>query len=138
MEISKIIASAEAENDGEMYTTTLKVHQHEMIADELAEFGGKDLGPAPGDYLCMAIASCQAITLRMYVNRKKWQVDKIRVAVKLVKADQMPSGLNTFFCEISTTGAIDPEQHKRLLEISKACPIHRLLSKPSELVTTML
>lgn len=135
--MSKIIATAEAENRGEIYTSHIKVHQHEMLADELPEAGGMDAGPAPGDYLCAALASCKTITLRMYVKRKGWHVDVIKVKVDLVKGDQMTSGNNTFFCEVSVTGELDAEQRKRLLEISKSCPVHRLLSKPSDIVTIM-
>jgi len=135
--VAKIIATAEAENRGEIYTTHIKVHQHELLADELAEVGGLDTGPAPGDYVCSALASCKTITLRMYSKRKGWNVDVIKVKVDLVKGDQMASGNNTFFCEVSITGDLDEEQRKRLLEISKSCPIHRLLSKPSDIVTIM-
>ncbi|HEY0611764.1 MAG TPA: OsmC family protein, partial [Chitinophaga sp.] len=135
--VSKIIATAEAENRGELYTTYIKVHQHEQLADELPEVGGMDAGPAPGDYLCSALASCKTITLRMYARRKGWNVDVIKVKVDLVKGDQMASGNNTFFCEVTVTGDLDAEQRGRLLEISKSCPVHRLLSKPSDIVTIM-
>lgn len=133
----KIIATAEAENTGELYSTNIKVHQHELLADELAEAGGTDTGPAPADYLCTALASCKTITVRMYARRKQWKVDTIKVKVNLVKGDQMESGNNTFFCEVTVTGELDAEQRARLLEIAKACPVHRLLSKPSDIVTIM-
>jgi putative redox protein len=135
--LPKIIATAEAVNTGANYSTDIKVHQHQLLADELPEVGGTDAGPAPGDYVCTALASCKVITLRMYVQRKQWKVDTIKVKVDLVKGDQMPSGNNTFFCEVTVTGELDDSQRARLLEISKACPIHKLLSKPSEIVTIM-
>ncbi|MDQ6901461.1 MAG: OsmC family protein [Bacteroidota bacterium] len=43
------------------------------------EKSGEYLGPAPGDYLCATLASCKAITLRMYPDHKKWNVEKIKV-----------------------------------------------------------
>jgi putative redox protein len=73
----------------------------------------------------------------MYAQRKQWTVDVIKVKVDLVKGDQLPSGNNTFFCEITLTGELDDTQRARMLEIAKACPIHRLLNKPSEIVTIM-
>ncbi|KAA2243641.1 OsmC family protein [Chitinophaga agrisoli] len=133
----KIIATAEAENSGAHYSTDIKVHQHMLLADELPDIGGEDTGPAPSDYLCTALATCKVITVRMYAARKKWKVDLIRVKVDLVKGEEMPSGHNTFLCELAVTGELDEAQQARLLEIAKACPVHRLLSKPSDIVTIL-
>ncbi|MBN9295866.1 MAG: OsmC family protein [Filimonas sp.] len=134
---TKIVAAAEAENNGALYETKLTVNQHVLIADELPASNGKDLGPSPGDFICMSLASCTVITLRMYINRKQWNIENIKAKVTLIKGDQTASGNNTFYCELIFTGEIDPEQHKRLLEIAKACPIHRLLGKPSDVVTVI-
>ena len=134
----KIIASALAENHGEVYKTELKINQHLLIADELQEVGGKDEGPAPGDYLCMALASCKVITLRMYAQRKNWKADVIKVKASLVKGADMESGNNTFFCEVEIRGDLTDEQKKRMLEIAKACPIDKLLRKPSDVVSVLV
>lgn len=83
----------------------------------------------------MSLASCTAITLRMYADRKGWPVPEISVTVNLVKGTDMPSGNNTFYSEVSWKGELTPEQEKRLMEIAKACPIHRLLTKPSDVIT---
>ena len=134
----KIIATAEVVNTGESYTSNIRVNQHSFIVDEPLEKGGQDIGPAPGDYLCAAVASCKAITLRMYVQRKQWNVDEIKVSVNLVLGTQMSSGNNTFYCQINFKGDLDDEQQKRLLVIANSCPLHRLLSKPSDVVTTII
>ena len=133
--IQKIIASAEAANTGEAYTTKLLADNREYIADEPIGLGGDDLGASPAQYLCMALASCKAITLRMYANRKNWIVEEIRVKVSMVRGDEMASGANTFFCSIKLVGTLTDEQQKRMLEIAKVCPVDKLLRKPSEVVT---
>ena len=135
---TKIIASALAENSGEIYKTELKINQHLLIADELPGLGGKDEGPAPGDYLCMALASCKVITLRMYAERKSWKADVIKVSASLVKGTDMETGNNTFFCEVDIQGDLTDEQKERMLEIAKACPIDKLLRKPSDVVSVFL
>lgn len=132
-----IIATAEAINNGAAYTSTIQVNQHELIADEPLEKGGEDLGPAPGDYLCAALASCKAITLRMYANRKKWNVEEIKVKVDLLKDEQVPMGDNQFLCEINFKGNLDEDQIKRLTTIADMCPLQRLLKKPSTIITTV-
>lgn len=132
---TKIIASAAAFNTGDTYTTSMTAGEHTLLADEPLEVGGTNKGAAPGDYLCMALASCKAITLRMYAQRKKWAVGDIKVTVHLVKGEQMASGLNTFYTEVSFTGELNADQEKRLLEIARKCPIDRLLRKASDVVT---
>jgi putative redox protein len=135
---TSIIASAEAENNGEVYATQSRVRQHALLVDESTEFGGQDQGPMPSDLLCLSLASCKVITLRMYAQRKGWPVGQIKVAVHLVKGSQQQGGQHTFVCELSVAGELDEAQRKRLLDISKACPIQRLLGKPSEVVTTLV
>lgn len=134
----KIIATAEVTNKDENYTSTVRVNQHQLLVDEPLEKGGKDAGPGPGDYLCAALASCKAITLRMYAQRKKWDIGEIKVTANLVLGNETASGNNTFFCQLNITGDLDDEQQKRLLIIANSCPLHRLLSKPSDIVTTIM
>ncbi len=135
---TKIIASGQAENTGDIYKTELKSNHHLLIADELPEVGGKDEGPAPGDYLCMSLASCKAITLRMYAQRKNWKIDVIKVKVNLVKGSDVESGNNTFFSEVEIKGDITDEQRTRMLQIAKVCPIDKLLTKPSDSISVLV
>jgi putative redox protein len=137
MESKNFVGNAEASNSGAQFTTCIKSQGFELLADEAFDVGGNNLGPAPGDYLCMALASCKAITLRMYVQRKQWKVDAIHVYVNLVKGDQMASGLNTFHAEINVTGTVNDEQLHRMEYIAKVCPISRLLLKQNEVLTTL-
>ena len=136
---SKItLATALASNYGENYKTQLQAHEHTAIADEPVSLGGKDEGPSPADYLCMALASCKAITLRMYVQRKNWEVENINVNVQLQKEDLSGSSSNKFICEVSFSGNVSEEQKQRLLHIAKACPVSKLLTKVNEVDTTII
>lgn len=137
MSITKITATVEATNIGDVFTTQMKVGDHITVADEPLTIGGKDAGPSPAEYLCMALASCTAITLRMYLKRKDWKVDQIKVNVSLVKAADAPSGVNTFYCRLDLGNELTEEQHQKLIQIADACPLHRLLGAPSEVVTEM-
>ncbi len=118
----------------EHYRTELFIAGHTVIADEPQELGGTNLGPSPGQFLMLSLASCTAITLRMYADRKKWSVDKIKVEVASEKIDT-----KTFFKrEISFEGAIDDEQRKRLLQIANSCPVHKTLTNPIEVQTVLV
>jgi putative redox protein len=131
---TKILGYAIAENSGAIYKTSVTSGNDVFIVDEPKDFGGNEEGPAPVDYLCMALASCKAVTIRMYVKRKGWNLDNVHVKVTFVKGDQMEPGKNTFFCVVRLAGDLSDEQLKRILEISKVCPVDRLLNKPSDVV----
>lgn len=128
-----ITATATVTNNDNAYTSNIEIRQHQLLADEPVKNGGEDLGPAPGDYLCAALASCTAITLRMYAQRKGWHVGEIKIKVDLTREPQQ----NIFKCEIECTGDLTPEQLERLSVIANSCPVHKLLKKPNEVLTIL-
>ncbi len=113
------------------YKTELVTSGHHLIADEPSEVGGKNLGPGPGEFLLMSLASCTAITLRMYADRKQWPVEKIRVEVSSDKFE----GATIFSRHIYFEGTLDQVQRDRLLQIANACPVHKTLTNPIEIKT---
>lgn len=118
----------------DQYKTELITSGHYLIADEPHELNGTNLGPAPGEFLMVSLASCTAITLRMYANRKNWSVDEIKVEVNFEKIDNK----TIFNAEISLKGALDAEQRDRLLQIAKVCPVHKTLTNPIEINTKLV
>ena len=117
----------------EKYKTELITNGHHLVADEPDEVGGKNLGPGPGEYLMVSLASCTAITLRMYADRKQWPLEKIRVEVFSEKMDKT----TIFIRHIYFAGALDEEQRNRLLQIANACPVHKTLTNPIEIKTEL-
>ena len=118
----------------DQYKTTIITDTHTVIGDEPIDNGGKDLGPHPGDFLRMSLASCTAITLRMYANRKGYDIKEIEVKVNTEEVE----GKTVFNCQIDITGNIDAQIRARMLQISKLCPVHKMLTRPIEIVTHML
>ena len=115
------------------YKTELFASGHQLIADEPVEIGGGDEGPPPGQFLELSLASCTAITLRMYAIRKSLSLKNIRVEVQSERTSD-----NTIFrMEIYLEGEITDEQRTRLLQIAKACPVHKTLTKPIAIETTL-
>lgn len=117
----------------EHYRTELFIAGHTAIADEPQDLGGTNLGPSPGQFLMLSLASCTAITLRMYADRKNWNVTKIKVEVSSEKVESK----TLFKREISFEGAVDDEQRKRLLQIANSCPVHKTLTNPIEIQTEL-
>ncbi|MES2003825.1 MAG: OsmC family protein [Bacteroidota bacterium] len=105
------------------YRVTLQDGRHELIADEPMTIGGTDAGPAPDELLEASLASCTAITLRMYADHKQWPVAEINVTVDVERVD----GKTVFTRAITVNGSIDETQRNRLLEIAQSCPISKSL-----------
>jgi uncharacterized OsmC-like protein len=66
------------------YTHDVEVRGHSLVADETEEDGGDDQGPRPTEMLAVALASCTAITVEMYADRKGWDLDEVEVVAHAV------------------------------------------------------
>ncbi|WKZ58698.1 MAG: OsmC family protein [Cyclobacteriaceae bacterium] len=106
-----------------------------VIADEPVEKGGKDTGFSPKELLAAALAACTSATVRMYADRKQWPLNEVTIDVDLVQDEK---GSKTVINrKIHFAGNLDEEQKKRLLAVANACPVHKILSSPVEINTTM-
>jgi putative redox protein len=124
--------SARIGND--KYKTEITLDNHAFIADEPADKEGTDLGPSPGDFLRTSLASCTAITLRMYANRKGYDIPHIEVKVFSEQLD----GKTIFHSHVYLSGKLDDAQRSRMLQIAKLCPVHKLLTNPIEVLTQLM
>lgn len=118
----------------EKYKTIIRSATNEIIADEPIDLDGKDLGFDPGQLLTASLGSCTSITLRMYADRKEWNVEEISVKVTLNDEDKNNPILMRI---IEIKANLDEQQKSRLLTIANACPVHKLLSKGIEIITKM-
>jgi putative redox protein len=116
------------------YTTLIKTGKHFITADEPEDIGGNDFGPTPYQLLISALATCTAMTLRMYANRKQMELAEIKVHVNHSKrhcedcaSDDPNSRIDHFERLIEIEGELSAEQRRRLLEIADKCPVHRTL-----------
>ena len=107
------------------FTHDVKVREHQMTADEPEEHGGDDMGPSPQELLAASLASCTAITMEMYAQRKGWNTDGLEVDVDYTPADR---GCATRFELVMRMPAhLSEEQVEKLRVIAAKCPIHRTL-----------
>ncbi|WP_298764829.1 OsmC family protein [uncultured Polaribacter sp.] len=67
------------------YLAEAKMRNHFAVIDEPGFYGGGDTGPSPVEYLLSAIGGCVSITLRMYAERKGWDLGAIAVDVTQIK-----------------------------------------------------
>ena len=98
---------------------------HELASDEPERRGGTNTGPAPFDLMLGSLGACTAITLRMYSERKQWNLGTIDVALRLVKEGDDPMRIER---HISVSEAVDGEQQSKLLEIADKTPVTKALA----------
>ncbi len=122
-------------NDGGIYTTSIDLGNHQIIGDEPAKAGGKDLGPASHQYLLSSLGNCIAITLRMYAQRKKWDLKKISVYLNMENVRADGDEKYVIHKKVELEGDLTEEQRTRLMIISGRCPIHQLLTGKIEIVS---
>jgi putative redox protein len=107
---------------------------HHLVADETTHLAGEDAGPTPFGLLLCGLAACTAMTLRMYADRKGWQLATIEVDVvynvdddersSIVRTIRLPSEL--------------PEDHRaRLADIAERTPVTMAIRGGTPITTTM-
>lgn len=107
-----------------------------VIADEPQDMGGKNLGFSPSELLASSLASCTLITLRMYINRKGWDVSEINIKIDFERDTEQ--NVSSFIRKIEVVGEIDESQRQRLHIIADKCPIHKILTHTNKIQTTLI
>jgi putative redox protein len=126
-----------AKIDTRLYRTEIKsASDNILIADEPQEIGGKNLGLNPTELLAASLASCTVITLRMYINRKQWEVSEINVEIDFDRDSER--SVSVFTRKIEVIGEVDDTQRQRLETIANSCPIHKTLTHSIEIKTTLI
>jgi putative redox protein len=107
------------------FSHAISIRDHQLTVDEPRERGGEDEGPNPEELLAASLASCTAITMEMYAQRKGWDVGSIEVDVEFTPAER---GCPTKFGLVLRFPAdLSEEQVASLRVIAAKCPIHRTL-----------
>jgi len=126
-----------AQIDTRLYRTEItSASGNIVIADEPQEMGGKNLGFSPSELLASSLASCTLITLRMYINRKQWDVSEIKIKVDFERDAEQ--NVSLFTRKIEIIGEVDQTQRQRLETIANSCPIHKTLTHTIEIKTTLI
>ncbi|MDX2066359.1 MAG: OsmC family protein [Fimbriimonadaceae bacterium] len=114
------------------FAVAITVGKFNLIGDEPPELDGANLGPAPYDFLTIALAECTAMTIRWYARQQGWPLDRVQVTVTHAKRDR----IDTFRKRIEIEGPLlSAEQRAKLREVADKCPVHRTLLGTPEFST---
>jgi putative redox protein len=103
----------------------LQVRDHRLKADEPHRNGGEDKGPNPQELLAASLASCSAITMEMYAERKGWDIGDVVVEVGYEPSQR--GSPTRFEMTVKLPKELPEEQRERLMTIVAKCPVHRTL-----------
>ena len=116
------------------FQQALEVGNDHFVSDIDEAKGGNSSGPSPHEYLGAALAACPGMTLKMYAQRKSWDLQDAIVTVDIERVND----IEKFKRSIKLVGVVDAEQSQRLLEIANKCPVHKALTGTIEINTELL
>jgi len=119
----------------EKYQCTIEWRHGKFIADEPPASGGKDAGPDPHTLLLSSIVSCTLITLRMYIDRKGWDISNIAVTANWYSEKKDEKVITIIDRDILFLSPVDEEKKLRLQEIASQCPISKILENETRVRT---
>lgn len=127
-------AGATATNSGG-WPTALESRGFRFMSDQPRTKGGTETGPTPYDFLSMALATCTAMTVRAYAERKKWDIGDVDVTVThhrehaedCLKHDQTCL-MDRLDIDLRVSPQVTDEQRTALVRIAGRCPVHLTLT----------
>jgi putative redox protein len=117
------------------FATRLEAGGASILADEPDDVGGGGAGPTPYQLVSAGLAACTSMTLRLYARGKDWTLPDFEVAVTHSVIETHPPQ-DRFDRRITFRAPVEAERLARLVEIADRCPVHRTLSRISEVVTS--
>ena len=124
------------ETGGGRFQLAMRSGVHSFFADEPVSQGGLDTGLAPYELVSAGLAACTTMTMRLYAERKGYNLTKARTIVTHDKrSDQKPDDVFTRTIELE--GELSDEEREKILAIAERCPVDLTLVRGSEVVTRL-
>jgi putative redox protein len=117
------------------FTTFINTQNHGIIADEPKSVGGFDFGMAPFELVSAGLAACTGMTLKLYAERKKWDLQEVYTYVNHSKEVIEGENKDVFAKSLELVGNLDEKQKEKLRVIAAKCPVHKTLQQSSTIKT---
>jgi putative redox protein len=115
----------------------VRIRAHEFTTDVSAATGGSDAGPDPHDLYDAALASCKALTVLWYAQKKGLPLQDIEVTMQRDDSQER-RGTYKLAATLSLKGDLSDAQRRELLSVADKCPVHKLMTSVTTEVTTTL
>ena len=127
----RAIATATVTSEETPYGVRINTGGHALRADESADRGGADTGPAPFGLLLSALGACTAITLRMYAEHQGWPLAGVDVELTYVVEDRDTRWID----RLITLHGVDEGQRAKLADVAEKTPVTRVVRAGAEIRT---
>lgn len=131
--MSVIVNTLNTEN----YRHSVNINHHELFTDLPKDLGGDDSAPSPHDYFDAALASCKALTVRLYAQKKDIPLTGVTVEVTH-DAAQEQKGRYTLNVKLTLKGVLSDAQRDELHRVADRCPVHKLMTTADINIETTL
>ena len=118
------------------YLCTINWRNGQLIMDETTRIEGKDLGPDPYTTLLASLAGCTLSTLRMYIDRKGWDIPEIKISMNMYQINN-PELETVMTRDISFSNEVDEDTKQRLLIVAEKCPVSKILKNKITIPTIL-
>jgi putative redox protein len=112
----------------------VRVGAHHLVADEPPDVGGSDAGPSPFGLLLSGLAACTAMTLRMFADRKKWDLATIEVDVRYNVTDDGKTSIDR---TIILPSDLPAQRRDRLADVAERTPVTLAVRAGTPIATTV-
>ena len=111
--------------------------EHELFTDLPVSLGGKNSAPSPHDYFDAALASCKALTVKLYAQQHDIPLTNVSVSVSHDDSEER-QGKYRLDVQLSLEGDLSDQQRTLLHRIADRCPVHKLMTSAEISIQTTL
>lgn len=116
------------------YRQLLRIDQHELVVD--ARLDSKtNGGPNPHDLYDAALSACKAITLLMYSEQARIPLEDVHITIDRDSSEER-AGKYHLQVGLTLVGNLDSTQKERLEKVAAKCPVHKLMTAATTMITT--
>ena len=121
-----------AQNKPGTILTSFKIRDHEILCDEMPLYEGHDEAPDPWDYIIAGAGACSAITLRLFAQKKGWDIGEIDFTLTYDSIN----GEDIVNKEILFSGELTADQKAILLRVAN-CEAEKMLSRGMKFINKL-